>query len=181
MKATALLEKQHRKVEAIFDRLEGGEEASASLKELADDLAAHMAIEQNIFYPAIREVDPHLVEESFEEHAMAELALKRLLRTPPRDTQFAARVSILRELIHHHVEEEEEELFPSVERAMNPDKLEVLGQQMESAFAAAQQEGFDALVPQTLARTSADEALKRIASEASASTVAPNGGARAMR
>jgi hypothetical protein len=47
MKATSLLEKQHRKLEAIFKKLESGRgDAPALLRELADDLAAHMAIEQ---------------------------------------------------------------------------------------------------------------------------------------
>ncbi len=45
----ALLEKQHRKVEGIFKKLEsGGASAASLLTELADNLAAHMAIEQEI-------------------------------------------------------------------------------------------------------------------------------------
>ena len=50
MKATSLLTKQHREVKAIFKTLEKGHAKSAALlKELADSLAAHMAIEQDIF------------------------------------------------------------------------------------------------------------------------------------
>jgi hemerythrin superfamily protein len=164
MKATAVLEAQHRRVESILDDLQAGNDPSSLLPELANDLAAHMAIEQNIFYPAIHDVDPHLVEESFEEHAVAELALKRLLKTAPADSQFAARVSILRELIRLHVEEEEEELFPKVEQTMNAEQLEALGEKLEQAFVEVREEGFGALIPETFARTSADDALRFIAS-----------------
>jgi hypothetical protein len=42
-------------VEGIFKKLESGRSAAEPLlRELSDDLAAHMAIEQNIFYPAVR-------------------------------------------------------------------------------------------------------------------------------
>ena len=52
MKATSLLEHQHRKVEAIFKKLEGGRgDAQTLVVALANDLAAHMVIEQETFYP----------------------------------------------------------------------------------------------------------------------------------
>ena len=71
MKATALLENQHRKVEALFKKLEGGRSNPATvLTELANSLVAHMAIEQNIFYPAAKEIDDELINESYEEHAL---------------------------------------------------------------------------------------------------------------
>ena len=89
MNATSLLERQHRKVEALFKKLESGRSDPAPvLEELANSLAAHMAIEQDIFYPAIREVDSDMVNESYEEHSLAEVALKRLLATDPEDEAF---------------------------------------------------------------------------------------------
>ena len=109
MKATALLKKQHRRVERILERLEHDEsDASTLLTELANDLAAHMAIEQTIFYPAVRDIDSEMVSEGYQEHAIAELALKRLLSTAPDDETFVAKVTALRDLIEHHVEEEED-------------------------------------------------------------------------
>jgi iron-sulfur cluster repair protein YtfE (RIC family) len=156
MKATALLKKQHRKVESMFASLEKGKgDAAAVLAQLANDLAAHMAIEQTIFYPAIREIDPEMVGESYQEHAIAELALKRLLETPPDDATFAAKVTALKELIEHHVEEEEDELFPAVEDDMEAEKLEVIGTEMQRAFEAASEQGYESLLPEGFS-TSAD-------------------------
>ncbi|MET0595137.1 MAG: hemerythrin domain-containing protein [Polyangiaceae bacterium] len=159
MKATTLLIRQHRKVEAIFKKLESGKgDAPELLRELADDLAAHMAIEQEIFYPAVRsiEIKEDVVAESFEEHAVAELALKRLLATSPNAPSFKAKVVTLKELIEHHVEEEEEELFPAVERKMKDEQLEELGKQMKAEFESALEKGFDSLVPKSMSTTSAD-------------------------
>jgi iron-sulfur cluster repair protein YtfE (RIC family) len=157
MKATSLLEKQHRKVEGIFKKLEGGKgDAPALLRELADNLAAHMAIEQQIFYPAVRALDEDVISESFEEHAVAELALKRLLATPPTAPSFKAKVTTLKELIEHHVEEEEEELFPTVEKKVDDQELLELGKRMKTTFESALEQGFEALVPKSMSATSAD-------------------------
>jgi hemerythrin-like domain-containing protein len=157
MKATSLLESQHRKVEALFKKLEGGRsDPTTVLEELANSLAAHMAIEQEIFYPRIKEVESDLVNESFEEHAVAELALKRLLMTDPDEEAFQARVTTLKELIEHHVEEEEQELFPKVEKALEDDDLAQLGKAMKARFEEVLEAGFAAAVPKGMAKTSAD-------------------------
>src|SRR6478752_3453911 len=93
MKATDLLKQQHRKVEALFRKLEKGHGDEGLVEELASNLTSHMAIEQEIFYPAIREVAEDLIGESFEEHSVAELALKRLLAATPGAPAFKARVT----------------------------------------------------------------------------------------
>ena len=161
MNATSLLQAQHRKVEALFKKLEAGRSDPAPLlEELANSLAAHMAIEQNIFYPAIKEADADLINEAFEEHAVAELALKRLLATDPQADEFQARVTTLKELIEHHVEEEEGELFPEVEKAFEEDSLEELGKVMKARFNEAMQAGFAAAVPKGMDKTSADVSRK---------------------
>jgi iron-sulfur cluster repair protein YtfE (RIC family) len=167
MKATSLLENQHRRAEALLKKLESGvADHAAVLDELANSLAAHMAIEQDIFYPAIKRVNEELVNESYEEHALAEVALKRLMATDPEDEEFLARVTALKELLQHHVQEEEDELFPAVQAAMDKEALEQLGESMQQRFAAVVEAGFEAAVPKGWAKTSADVA-KRSASKAS--------------
>ena len=157
MNATSLLTSQHRKVEALFKKLENGRSDHAPLlDELANSLAAHMAIEQELFYPAIKHVDSELVDESFEEHALAELALKRLIATDPEDEEFHARVTALKELIEHHVAEEEQELFPAVEEQIEEEELTELGEQMKTRFQEVFDAGFAKTVPKGMSKTSAD-------------------------
>ena len=164
MKATSLLESQHRKVEALFKKLENGRsDASAVLEELANNLAAHMAIEQEIFYPRVKEIDADVVNESYEEHAVAELALKRLLAAEEAEETFMARVTTLKELIEHHVEEEEQELFPSVEEQLDEDELARLGKAMKARFEEVLETGFAGAVPKGWAKTSADVSKKAAA------------------
>ncbi|WP_394836293.1 hemerythrin domain-containing protein [Pendulispora rubella] len=157
MKATTLLREQHQQVKGIFEKLEKKNGNAATLvRQLANALAGHMAIEQQLFYPAIREVDKDHVDEGYEEHAVAELELKRLLRTDPADPNFKSRVTVLKELIEHHVKEEEQELFPKVEKKLDAGKLEALGAQLEKLFNDVQKDGYDTLSTEELTTTSSD-------------------------
>jgi hemerythrin superfamily protein len=147
--ATALLKEQHRKVEALFKQIEGGKSDQEDLvTELANDLAAHMKIEQNIFYPRVREIDEDLVLESFEEHSIAEVALKRLLATSPDEEVFDARVTVLKELIQHHVEEEEKSLFPKVDKKLDAEESEEIANEMKTVFEDAVAQGHEAVLPE---------------------------------
>ena len=169
MRATALLKRQHRRVEEIFDKLDDGDgAASVLLESLANDLAAHMAIEQDIFYPALRTFDPELVEESYEEHANAELALKRLLSVGAGDPTFDAKVAALKDLILRHVELEEEDLFPEIEETFDAAELDQLGEEMGIAFEKALERGHQYLLPKGLA-ASGDRARGEVESSLDAS------------
>lgn len=157
MKATDLLKQQHRNVEALFAKIEAGE--PALLKDLASALAAHMTIEHEFLYPEARGVDEDAVLEAFEEHSIAEVALKRALATDPEDESFDARVTVLKELISHHVEEEEGELFPEIEADIDSDELEAMGKRMEARFQDVLVKGYEALLPDNFEETAADLAL----------------------
>jgi len=154
---TTLLMKQHKVVKGIFKKLEDGKSpAGPLLKELSDNLAAHMAIEQEIYYPAVKTVKTDLVLESYEEHSLAEIGLKRLLGTSPKDESFTAKVTACKELIEHHVEEEEEDLFPAVDKKIAAAELAELAKQMKARFEAVLAKGFAAAVPKGFDQTSAD-------------------------
>jgi len=157
MKATDLLKQQHRNVEALFAKIEAGE--PEALKDLASALAAHMTIEHEFFYPESRGVDEDAILEAFEEHSIAEVALKRALATDPEDASFDSRIKVLKELIEHHVEEEEGELFPQVEKDLESAALEEMGAQMETRFQEALLQGYEATLPDNFEETSADIAL----------------------
>ena len=157
MKATDLLKQQHRNVEALFAKIESGE--PEALKDLASALAAHMAIEHEFLYPEARDVDEDAILEAFEEHAIAETALKRALATDPEDESFDARIKVLKELIEHHVEEEEGELFPEVEAEFDTVQLEALGRKMEARFEQVLKKGYAAILPKSYEETTADAAL----------------------
>ena len=163
--ATALLRAQHKQVEAILKKLEGGRsEAQPLLEQLARALPAHMQIEQELFYPAVREVDEDVVLESFEEHSVAEFALKRLLATPTDDPTFKAKSTTLKELVLHHAKEEERELLPKADKKLPADQNRELGRKMKEMFEQASQQRIQPVIPEG-GRTTADVAEQRVLRE----------------
>lgn len=157
MKATELLIKQHDETKAILKELEhGSRDAKKLVEKLASSLAAHMIIEQELFYPAVLAAQKDLVLEGYEEHACARFALKRLVKTPLDAQNFKARVTTLRELLEHHIKEEQEEMFPKAERALG-DASVTLCAQMKTLFDESVAEGFaETLAPGGAAVTSAN-------------------------
>ena len=147
MKATMLLEKQHRKVETLFKALETNRyKAQDVVEELATDLAAHSAIEEEIFYPAAKRFKKDLVLKSYEDHQILAFALKRLVGADVNEDSFVARLAEVKELVLHHVAEEERELFPAAAQELGDEQNEALGKQMEARFKELEGAGYEGAV-----------------------------------
>jgi len=94
-------------------------------------LTVHATIEEEIFYPAIRNLDDEtrdLVSEAAVEHQSLKDIVGRLEAAPPSDPLYDAGVKVLAEYVKHHVKEEENELFPKV-RSSEID-LDALGERL---------------------------------------------------
>lgn len=141
MKATELLEKQHRVVEKLFkkfDKSEDPKEQRALFDELAANLVAHDGIEREIFYPAVEAAMgmTDLLGEALVEHGVVEFSL--FVADEARMKKgFKHRVKVLDELVKHHVEEEEGELLPKASKALSAEENEALGARMAEEFDAA--------------------------------------------
>jgi hemerythrin superfamily protein len=138
MKATDLLKKQHKTVKALFKKVEDTEDARRRrqlMDEIANELKIHTKIEEEIFYPAVREIGTskaeELVDESFEEHHVVDLVLAELPKVDPEDERFAAKMTVLSELVQHHADEEEKEMFPMCDKKLGRERLQQLGEQMQ--------------------------------------------------
>ncbi len=146
-RATELLVHQHRVLEKLFARLESPKkDLDRTLRELADELSAHIAIEEKLFYPAVRKLKPDLILEGLEEHAMGRFALQRLLGTAASDESLRARLKALKELMTNHHREEEHDLFNVVRRTMPNQELEKLGAAMKKLFDAEVERGHEAVL-----------------------------------
>src|SRR6266404_3848890 len=82
MKATDLLKKQHKSVKALFkkvDKTEDGRQRRQLMDQIANELKIHTKIEEEIFYPAVREIGTEkaeeMIDEAFEEHHVVDLVL----------------------------------------------------------------------------------------------------------
>jgi hemerythrin superfamily protein len=123
--AIALLTADHKKVKKLFadfDKLkdEGGDdERAAIVEQICNELKVHTTIEEEIFYPAVREAieDSDLMDEALVEHAGAKELIAQLEEASPEDDLYNAKVTVLGEQIEHHVKEEEGKMFPMARKA----------------------------------------------------------------
>jgi len=118
--AVELLIADHHRVARLFaefDALkkEGSDQAkSAVVAQICQELTVHTTIEEEIFYPAVREAieDDDLMNEALVEHAGAKELIAQLQAAHPDDDLYDAKVTVLGEQIDHHVHEEEGSMFP---------------------------------------------------------------------
>jgi hemerythrin-like domain-containing protein len=137
--AIELLETDHRKVEMLFeqyeDEKEGDEETKRSIAErICKELTAHAQLEEELFYPWLREnldeEEMEMLEEAYVEHASAKDLIAQIEGGATIDAAYDAKVKVLQEYIKHHVEEEENEIFEAV--SDKQEELDELGQEMHA-------------------------------------------------
>lgn len=136
--AIALLTQDHRKVQKIFREFEKAKdqadaEATAEMVRTAcQELTIHAQIEEEIFYPALREAlgdeGQDLLDEAEVEHESAKQLIGELERMSPGDDRYDATFTVLGEYVNHHIKEENGEMFPKAKQA--DIDLVALGKQM---------------------------------------------------
>jgi hemerythrin superfamily protein len=140
--ACELLDADHIAVKHLFvdyARLAVLPEADATVAQrtalamkICDELTVHAQIEEEIFYPALREALPDadaLVDEATEEHQQAKQLIADIRAEGQASPVMDTLVSELNVAIEHHVKEERDELFPRAKAAPDLD-LDALGQQL---------------------------------------------------
>lgn len=125
--AIVALTADHKRVKSLFKEFatlkakRGGkqEEKTELVKRICRELKVHTAIEEQIFYPAVREqiADEDLMDEALVEHAGAKDLVEQLEGMNVDDDLYDAKVTVLGEQIEHHVEEEEGTMFPKAKKA----------------------------------------------------------------
>jgi hemerythrin superfamily protein len=143
MDPTRLLKKQHREVEALFKQIhktKDPDQCRQLMQELVTNLELHMRLEEEMFYPAMREVETkkaeEMVLEAYEEHGVAKMVMREIPNVDPEDERFHAKMTVFQELIEHHVEEEEKEMFKLAGK-LDDEELEELGERMMTEAEAA--------------------------------------------
>jgi hemerythrin superfamily protein len=142
MNAFTLLKADHKKVAGIFEKLEPTTERGVKTREelfaqLKNALDIHARIEEEIFYPALKDADEthDVVLEGYEEHAVVKRLLKELDELSKDDETWGAKLKVLQENVEHHVEEEEGEMFPNARKVLSAEEVEALGERLEAAKA----------------------------------------------
>ena len=136
-----MLKDDHEAVEQLFRRFtRAGERAFVEKRAIVDriieELSVHAAIEEQLFYPAVRATVPDTDDlglECLEEHHVVKWVLSELDGMAPEDERFDAKVTVLITNVRHHVDVEERELFPIVRDELGRKAMSDLGEAMAVA------------------------------------------------
>ena len=130
--AIALLKKDHDKVKDLFEDFEKTEDREAKqrlAREALIELKVHAELEEELFYPALRQAaGDDLINEAGEEHHVVKLLIAELEQMGSADEHYDAKFKVLTENVRHHIREEEGEIFPRA-RSMDTD-WEAVGEAM---------------------------------------------------
>jgi hemerythrin-like domain-containing protein len=138
---TGMLREDHQKVKDLFEEFENAEEDGEKLRIVRTALAEleiHATLEEEIFYPAVREQieedDEDTMDEALEEHHVAKFIMRELKDMKPGDERFDAKFKVLAESVKHHIEEEESEILPKA------DEMELDQEQLAEEMTERKQE-----------------------------------------
>jgi hemerythrin-like domain-containing protein len=142
MNALTLLKDDHDKLKKLLkegEKKDALQERRSMLNEIAHEFRVHEKIEEEIFYPALKE-HPRardIVLEGYQEHHVVDVLLRELEGMPPSDERWAAKLKVLTENVEHHIEEEEDDMFSKAKKVFDDNELDSLGNQMEEMKSAA--------------------------------------------
>jgi hypothetical protein len=133
-----LIKEDHRELEAVFRKLESAEpkEFKRLLQQVASLLLPHSKAEEEVVYPAIKELVPSEgsdVDDGLAEHHHVEETLKELLASDPEAPGVDGLIAAMIGEVRHHVEEEEEEILPAFADAATNQQLGDLGDRFTEA------------------------------------------------
>ncbi|HEU5287055.1 MAG TPA: hemerythrin domain-containing protein [Candidatus Limnocylindria bacterium] len=141
MDALSLLTEDHQKVKKLMAEIEKTTERGVKTREelfgkLLTELTIHEQIEEQIFYPEVKEKATtkqleELVTESYEEHHFVDTVKAEIQDTPFEAEEWAAKFKVMKENVEHHAfDEEEGKMFPKVRKAFSKAELEDMGTRM---------------------------------------------------
>jgi hemerythrin-like domain-containing protein len=137
MNAVTMLEQEHVALKRLLRDLEATTERAVRtraelLGRITDALVAHEAIEEEIFYPALKQHPKakDIVLEGYEEHGVVDILLGELATVPVDDETWGAKAKVMIENIEHHIGEEEDDMFVKARQVFSRTELRELGEAM---------------------------------------------------
>lgn len=127
--AIALLKEDHQMLRALFDMIETAADdvVFPIAGEVCVRLAIHMAIEEDLFYPALKPViGVNEVDEGIVEHEVTKRLISDIMGMTGREELFRARVHVLGEGTVHHIDEEDRILFRDARKAWEQGKIDLV-------------------------------------------------------
>jgi hypothetical protein len=136
--AIELLTRQHDEIEALLVEVSATGSASAhtgALSALTDKLTLHLAVEQELLYPAADPlISPEVRAELLAEHQEIKRILADLIWLEQEDQRFARKLVGLQMLLQLHEAWQEAELFVRLAQGLPAPRLADLGTEVHTWF-----------------------------------------------
>lgn len=115
----SIIKSDHEKVKKMFKEYEDGEDLDKKMdtaEKISEDLAIHMGMEEDIFYPKIHSIQEGkaLVVDGIREHNEIKRHILDIYKTDD-ETELDKHISKIKEIVLHHISEEEGKIFPIAE------------------------------------------------------------------
>jgi iron-sulfur cluster repair protein YtfE (RIC family) len=138
--ALDLLRADHMRIEALAIGLRLNRSARQKhelLGRLSQDLAKHMRIEEEIFYPACSRIAglAKIIDHAHADHQLVKNVIKDLAVLKPESDHFNSLLTKLIIKLEKHVYAEENTVFAGVRKGMSRSEFKTLNQEMVRAFA----------------------------------------------
>jgi hemerythrin superfamily protein len=126
-----LIVKDHRTVDSLFNEWKSTKDEKQAEKlqrEITKELSAHAAVEEQLLYPALRNMyGAQMADHNIQEHAKVKELLVKLKSAKPLTSDYTSMQDTLINDVRHHVKEEEQDIFPRLKKDMNEEKLREMG------------------------------------------------------
>jgi hypothetical protein len=130
--ALELLTAQHEEIDDLLATARQTR-APSTFDELADKLVAHLALEQELFYPVVATaIARDVLDELVQEHVAIKRVLAEIVWLGADDPDVGARLSELAFLLAGHCSWQEQQLFVTVAESMSCDALLALGTRLQA-------------------------------------------------
>jgi hemerythrin superfamily protein len=120
--AADMLRSDHEKVKGLFERFEKATDPALKDQlagDIVTDLEIHEAIEEEIFYPAVRRATraEDLMDVAEAQHQQANSLIVELQRKRASGKDYDALMTALSDAVREHIAKEESEMLPLAERS----------------------------------------------------------------
>jgi hemerythrin-like domain-containing protein len=144
MDALSFLRQDHKSVLGMLEVLDGVPSASGAevsgLETMVTNLviaeSQHEAIEEKLFWPAVREAleeGDALADEAIKQEQDAKKLLQRLTDGKPGEAEYHEALKRFVKAAREHIAYEQDVVFPPFEAAASREHLEMLGEKLERA------------------------------------------------
>lgn len=148
MEMTRMLANDHQQTDRLLKQLQAATQSAEQqwlFRELRHELEAHTRVEEEIFYPALRDAQGSdiRIDEAVADHETIRSLLLQMEQATPESSGWVQSLEELKSKIEHHVQEEERELFPKAQSLLAPQVQDNLFERMVARKAELAGEGAD--------------------------------------